>query len=160
VVGLGGRPTARLRHVAAIPAATNLRRAQRRGAWQRSSRSTDRSTRSSWGLVFLTIGIYGFVWYFKINDEARGYLRDESIKPGIALLAILLGWILIIPPFVSYYRTGERIGRMEKQAGIQSPISPALGLLAALVLSAHVLYMQEHLNRIWERAGTPQAPPG
>ena len=106
----------------------------------------------AWGLVFLTLGIYGFVWYYKINDETRRYLEDESIKPGIALLAVLLGWIIIVPPFVSYYRTGQRIERMESKAGVSPPISPALGLLAALVLAVHVLYMQEHLNRVWDRA--------
>jgi hypothetical protein len=112
----------------------------------------------AWGLVFLTLGVYGFVWYYKINDEARRYLQDDTIKPGIALLAILLGWIIIVPPFISYYRTGQRIERMQSKVEVPTPISPALGLLAALVLSLNVLYMQEHLNRVWDRART-QAPP-
>jgi uncharacterized protein DUF4234 len=117
-----------------------------------------RSPLAAWGLLWLTLGIYGFVWYYKINDEARRYLRDENIKPGIALLAILLGWIIIVPPFVSYYRTGERIKRMQAQAGGEPTVSPALGLLAVFVLSLHVVYMQEHLNRVWERAGPPASP--
>jgi hypothetical protein len=45
---------------------------------------------------------------------------------------------------------------MESKAGVSPSISPALGLLAALVLAVHVLYMQEHLNRVWDRAA-PQA---
>lgn len=45
---------------------------------------------------------------------------------------------------------------MQAQAGGEPAVSPALGLLAALVLSLHVVYMQEHLNRIWDRAA-PQA---
>ena len=115
-----------------------------------------RSPLGAWGLVFLTLGVYGFVWYYLINDEARRYLADETIKPVVSLLAILIGWIIIVPPFVSYYRTGERIKRMQAQAGGEPAVSPALGLLAALVLSLHVVYMQEHLNRIWDRAA-PQA---
>lgn len=110
-----------------------------------------RNPLGAWGLTWLTLSVYGFVWYYKINDEARRYLRDETIKPGIALLAILLGWIIIVPPFISYYRTGERIKRMQAQAGMEPPVSPALGLLAAVVLSLHVVYMQEHLNRVWDR---------
>lgn len=113
---------------------------------------TKRGPLGAWGLTLVTLGIYGFVWYYKINDEARRYLRDESIKPGIALLAILLGWIIIVPPFISYYRTGERISRMQEKAGTGQRIVPALGLLAALVLALHVLYMQGELNKVWDRA--------
>lgn len=107
----------------------------------------------AWGLTFLTLGIYYYVWYFKINDEARRYLADDAIKPGIALLAVLLGWVLIIPPFVSMYRTGERIQRMQGKGGVSNTISPALGLLASLFLAINVIYMQENLNRVWDRVG-------
>jgi hypothetical protein len=118
-----------------------------------------RNPLGAWGLVFLTLGVYGFVWYFKINDEARRFLGDESIKPGIALLAVLLGWVIIVPPFISYYRTGERVRRMEEVARIQQQVSPAIGLLAALVMAVHVLYLQEHLNKVWGAyQGAPAAP--
>lgn len=116
-------------------------------------RYTKRGPLGAWGLTLITLGIYGFVWYYKINDEARRYLRDEAIKPGIALLAVLVGWIIIVPPLISYYRTGERIFRMQERAGLQQRIVPALGLLAALVLVLHVLYMQGELNKVWDRAG-------
>ena len=117
-----------------------------------------RSPLASWGLVFLTLGIYGFVWYYKINDEARRFLRDDTIKPGIAVLAVTLGVLILVPPFISYYRTGERIARMETHAQLANPVSPALGLLAALVMAVHVLYLQEHLNRVWDRYVPPQQP--
>ena len=112
------------------------------------------------GLTVITIGIYGFVWYYKINDEARRYLRDDTIKPAMSVLAIIPGFILLVPPFVSYFRTGARIVRMEENAGIQKTVEPVLGLIAALVYSLHVVYYQSHLNKIWERyqAGTPAIP--
>jgi Domain of unknown function (DUF4234) len=112
-----------------------------------------------WGLGFLTLGIYYFVWYYKINDEARRYLSDESIRPGIAVVAITLGVLILVPPFVSIYNTGGRILRMEQKASVSNEISPALGLLASLVLSLHVVYMQEHLNRVWDQAATATVPP-
>jgi uncharacterized protein DUF4234 len=74
------------------------------------------------GLTLVTLFIYGFWWYWKTNDDARRYLRDDTIKPGIALLAITLGVFLIVPPFVSLYNTGERVARMEQKAGVQNPI--------------------------------------
>ena len=127
-----------------------------------------RSPLGVWGLSIITIYIYYFVWYYKINDEARRYLGDESIKPGIALLAVTLGSLLIVPHFVSIYRTGERIQRMQQRAGVQQQISPVLGIVASLFFILHIPYMQEALNKIWTlyqvpAQGTPQpgiAPPG
>ena len=104
-----------------------------------------------WGLSIITLFIYYFVWYYKINDEARRYLGDEEIKPGVALLAITLGILLIVPPFVSIYRTGERVQRMQEKAGVPQQISPALALLGSLVLHVHVPYIQENLNKVWRR---------
>src|SRR5467141_2326339 len=104
-----------------------------------------RSPLGVWGLAIVTIFVYYFVWYFKINREARDYLGDQSIKPGIALLAVLLGWVLIVPPFISVYHTGQRIERMQQKAGVQQTISPALCLLASFFYSVHMIYMQEHL---------------
>src|SRR5258708_20051630 len=86
---------------------------------------TRRSPLGVWlGLRLITLGIYYFVWYYKINNEARRYLNDESIRPGISLLAITLGGFLILPPFISYYNTGKRIRRMQEQAGISQRIAP------------------------------------
>jgi len=115
-----------------------------------------RSPLGAWGLTLLTLGIYGLVWYYKINDEARRYLRDDSIKPGIALLALLPGAILIIPPFISYYHTGERIQRMQEKAGLSSTLSPALFLLASFVAGVHLIHGQEGLNKVWRTEVTRQ----
>ena len=101
------------------------------------------------GLPLITLGIYHAVWYYKVNNEARRYLRDNSIRPGIALLAVTLGVVLILPPFVSIYRTGTRVQRMQEQAGTRSRIEPALALILAF-LGFHTLYIQSHLNNIWD----------
>ena len=77
------------------------------------------------GLPIITLGIYRFVWYHKVNDEARRYLRDDSIRPGISVLAITLGLLLLVPPFVSIYRTGERVRRMQENAGVEGEIGRA-----------------------------------
>ena len=103
------------------------------------------------GLPLITLGIYRLVWYYKINNEARRYLGDEKISPGISLLAVTLGAFLIIPPFVSIYNTCSRIGRMQERAGLDSRIEPVIGLLLVFVFALDTLYMQSHLNRIWDR---------
>ena len=113
------------------------------------------------GLTFITLGIYGLWWYWKTNDDARRYLRDDSIRPGIALLAITLGIFLIVPPFISLYHTGERVGRMQAKAGVPAPISPALNLILCIVVGfIGYAYTQEHVNRVWDAAGGVAAPAG
>jgi hypothetical protein len=117
-----------------------------------------RSPLGVWGLSIITIGIYGFVWWYKINDEARRYLGDENIKPGVSVLALIPGFILLVPPFISTYRTGERIVRMEQKAGVQQQVSPALGILTYIVYWIVGPYYQSHLNKIWDRYLQPAQP--
>jgi hypothetical protein len=115
---------------------------------------------AAWGLSIITIGIYYWVWYFKINDEARRYLRDDTIRPGISLLAVTLGILILVPPFVSVYRTGQRIVRMQENAQVQQHTEPVLGVVLAFLYSLHIPYYQSGLNRVWDAyRGAPPAPP-
>jgi hypothetical protein len=114
------------------------------------------------GLPFITLGIYSYVWIYKVNDEARRFLRDDSIKPGLSVLAFIPGFILIVPPFVAVYRLGTRIARMEEAAGLPSRASGGIGLLLAFVFSLYPLYYQSHLNGVWDRyyqGSTMPTPP-
>lgn len=107
------------------------------------------------GLPIITLGIYHFVWHYKVNDEARRYLRDPTIRPAISVLALLLGWILIVPPFVSIYRTGGRVRRMQANAGIPDRCEPWIALILAFIFGLHSLYLQSQLNRIWDAYSRP-----
>jgi hypothetical protein len=113
------------------------------------------------GLPLITLGIYSYVWIYKVNDEARRFLRDDSIKPGLSVLAFIPGFILIVPPFVAIYRLGQRIARMEAQGGSPSRASGGIGLLLAFVFTLYPLYYQSHLNGLWDRyiwaGGVPSA---
>ncbi len=103
------------------------------------------------GLPLITLGIYFFVWWYKINNEARRYLRDPSIRPGVSLLAVLLGWILIVPPLVSVYTTAQRVRRMQDAANLSGDrCNPWIALLLRFVFGLDVLYLQTSLNQIWE----------
>ncbi len=109
--------------------------------------------RSPWavlGLGIVTLGIYYLWWYYRINDDARRYLRDYELRPFTSLLAITLGWLILIPPFVSYFRTGKRIRQMQRRAGANAEHSAGLGLV--LFILANLLggvYAQYGLNRVW-----------
>lgn len=103
------------------------------------------------GLSIITLGIYWFYWYYKINDEIRRFEKNDKVRPGVALLAVTLGWLIIVPPFISVYNTSLHIVQMEKGAGIQQELSPALNVILLLVVAVGVgMYSQEHFNRIWD----------
>ena len=34
------------------------------------------------GLPLITLGIYTYVWMYKVNDEARRFLGDDSSSPA------------------------------------------------------------------------------
>jgi hypothetical protein len=103
------------------------------------------------GLSIITLGIYWFYWYYKVNDEIRRFQKDDNVRPGIALLAVTLGWLIIVPPFISVYNTSLHVVQMEQRAGIQQELSPALNVILLLVVAVGVgMYSQEHLNRIWD----------
>jgi uncharacterized membrane protein len=106
-----------------------------------------------WPLI--TLGVYYFVWYYKINREARDFDQRIEVNPTWSLLAVLVGWIIIVPPFVSIYRTGDRIARMQEAAGLPATCSGVLGLVLTFVASLQSLYYQAELNKIWVHLGNP-----
>jgi hypothetical protein len=103
-----------------------------------------------WSLV--TLGIYYVVWYYKVNRE----LRDAcgvTVNPLVAVLAVTIGWILIVPPFVSWYRTFTRIVEAQRNAGLTHEASPILGfilyVIAVFILPVELIYAQDELNKLW-----------
>jgi Domain of unknown function (DUF4234) len=114
------------------------------------------------GLSLITLGIYFFYWYWKVNDELARFERDDSISPTRSLMAILFGWIIIVPPFIAMYNTAKHVQGDEQRLGIQPELEPALTIVFLLLFSVvNGLYIQEHLNRIWDRAlrDVPPTPP-
>jgi hypothetical protein len=111
------------------------------------------------GLVFLTLGIYYFVWYYKVNRELRDLGRatgQEEVlgrSPGKSLLAITLGWLIIVPPFVSFYRTLQRIQAAQAVGETAETMNVWLGfalyLVGLMTLPVEVIYAQSELNLVW-----------
>lgn len=105
-------------------------------------------------LSILTLGIYGAFWYYAINRELRDL--GEDVSPGVALLAVTLGAVLVVPPFVSWYRTGARLRRLERSVGVRDTISGGftltMALLSVLVVPAVILIVavQRHANRLYD----------
>lgn len=105
------------------------------------------------GLSFITLGIYFLYWYYKINDEIKRFEHDDSISPTRSLMALLFGWIIIVPPFIAMYNTAKHVRTIEERMGVTSQLEPALVIVIMVLVSiGNGLYIQEHLNAIWGRA--------
>jgi hypothetical protein len=109
-------------------------------------------------LSIVTLGIYYVVWYYKVNRE----LRDASgidVSPVVAIIAITIGWVILVPPFISWYRTFERIQQAQRQAGLATEVSPIIGfilyLIALAFLPVETLYAQDELNKLWRARIAP-----
>jgi hypothetical protein len=73
------------------------------------------------GLSVITLGIYGFYWYYQINDEIRRFEKDDTISPVRSLMAILFGWLIIVPPFIAVWNTANHVLKMQERVGVQGP---------------------------------------
>jgi hypothetical protein len=104
-----------------------------------------------WPLI--TLGIYHLYWWYKINEEARRLDPSIEVSPVLSLLALFPGALIIVPPFVTVYRTGDRIRSMQRAAGMKPDVLPIVGLLLVFLFSLYALYYQISLNGIWSKLG-------
>jgi hypothetical protein len=141
-------------------------------AYEMKIRGTEHEVkvRSPWAvalLPFITFGIYHFVWWYKINKELKAYGEakgyDLGQNPTNSLLALVPGFIIIIPPLVSYWRGTKRVMGAAKLGG-KEPVNGWIALLLYLFISpAMFAYLQVSLNHVWEQDADPlpghEAPP-
>ena len=112
------------------------------------------------GLSFITLGIYFFVWYYKINDELRRVQHDETISPMRSLMAMVFGWLIIVPPFIAMWNTAKHVQGMETRLGVTQRVEPAIALILMFLFSlGNGIYLQDHLNRGWDAAAGRMAVP-
>jgi mannose/fructose/N-acetylgalactosamine-specific phosphotransferase system component IIC len=113
------------------------------------------------GLAFITVTIYFFVWYYKINDEIRRFENDQTISPTRSLMAMIFGWLIIVPPFIAMYNTAKHVQALETRVGVRQTLEPALTIVLMFVFSiGNTIYIQEHMNRVWDQAvGAGEASP-
>jgi hypothetical protein len=110
------------------------------------------------GLGLITLGIYHFFWWYFVNREMADYGQANGVdlgdNPVLSVLAITLGALLIIPPFVSLWRTLRRVERAQNHALGSNNIGVILLFILAfipLVNLAVLPIMQSNLNQVWER---------
>jgi drug/metabolite transporter (DMT)-like permease len=115
--------------------------------------------RNPWGvfgLSIITIGVYFFVWWYKINNELNNY--GVTNDPTKATLAMTIGAFIIVPPFISSYNTADRILKTQLKANASERMIPVLALLLSIVVGLFATpYYQSQLNKVWDAEATKGA---
>lgn len=110
------------------------------------------------GLSIITFGIYYWYWWYQINRE----MRDSSagripVDPIMSLVAITFGVFILIPPFVSFHKTGRRAQEAGRLAGRPEVLSMWVYWLLYLFTGyGGAIYLQWELNKVW--TAMSQAP--
>ena len=111
-----------------------------------------------WSLV--TFGIYALYWIYvtakDLSEYGKAKGHDLGQKPGMTLAALLIGWILIVPPIVAIYRQAKRIQQAQRLAGLPQKMNGWLALVLYLVIfPVFYAYQQSELNKAWAAEGGP-----
>ena len=100
-------------------------------------------------LTLVTLGIYGFVWWYKSFQEMKDY-SGEGIGGVVGLiLAILIGFV---PPFIM----SAEVGNLYAAEGQEKPVSAITGLWNLLPLVGTLIWLaktQNALSAFWEAHG-------
>jgi hypothetical protein len=118
------------------------------------------------GLSLITLGVYYVFWYYFINREMRDLGDSRGVdlghSPITSVVAVTLGALIIIPPFVSIWKTGRRMEGAQRTAGASGGSGPlffVLHLIPIVNLFAPV-YMQTELDKVWRAVGERNTDPG
>lgn len=123
------------------------------------------------GLMLVTLGIYFFVWWYKVNAELAELGRTRGTaelgdNPGNSLLAMIPGACVIVPPYISVYNGSNRLRAAERLVGLPPGTEAGLMLVLYIFISPVAIYIfQSDLNKVLEAQGTgtgqiPAAEPG
>lgn len=100
-----------------------------------------------WYVVsIVTVGIGAIVWYYKLNADAKRLSGNKAWSPGLSVLAVTLGSLIVVPAYVSMWRTWSRIREATGLDGLSAGIQFCL-VFIPLVSIAYYGYLQSKLNR-------------
>lgn len=94
----------------------------------------------------LTAGIYWFYWHWRVNRDLRDAFT-MPVGPFLSLLAVTVGWGLVFPPFLAWWRLLGRIDEAQRRRGVGNRIAKPVGFLLFLTLLLGPVYAQAELNR-------------
>lgn len=111
-----------------------------------------RSTGISILLYIVTLGIYGFVWWFKVHAEMKRH-RGEGLGGGLAVVISI-----IISPVMAYI-TANEVQKLYEARGQEPPVRTTTGLWyfpgSFIIVGPIVWFVKVNgaLNDYWRSVG-------
>jgi hypothetical protein len=109
-----------------------------------------RTTGLSILFFIITVGIYGWFWYYGVHDEMKRHRNGQGLGGGLAL--ILAIFVSIVMPFL----TADEVGKLYEARGQPKPVSAITGLWILLPLIGGIIWFVKTngaLNAYWESLG-------
>lgn len=98
-------------------------------------------------LLCAFVPFYSLFWYYRLCKELGEWSQGRiHTDPGKSLLAVTLGWIVIVPPIVSWAGTMSRIREAQAMAGLPQRATFWGSVGRAFLLSFHIKWLQDQLN--------------
>ena len=110
-----------------------------------------RSTGLCFVLFIVTLGIYGFVWWYKTHNEMKRH-SGEGLGGGLALVLAIIPLVSIVMVFF----TPSEVGKLFERRGQRPPVSGVTGLWTLLPLLGGVVWFVKTngaLNAYWRSLG-------
>ncbi len=113
---------------------------------------TVRSTGTCILLFIVTLGIYGWFWYFQTHEEMKKHSGDGL---GGAIALVLAIFVSIIMPYLN----SAEVGKLYERRGQQQPVSAATGLWVFpgvfIIVGPIVWFVKTNgaLNDYWRSVG-------
>jgi putative oligomerization/nucleic acid binding protein len=123
-----------------------------------------------WVVVFsfFSLYIYAAFWWYFVNRELRdlGRARDSrelGDSPGLSVLAVTLGALVIVPPIVSTYRGCRRVQAAQRLVGRADVLNGWIALILFVLIGTTLIpflfaYIQSELNKVWESEEIAERP--
>ena len=112
-----------------------------------------------WSGAWSITGVYALYWVYvtakDLSEYGKAKGRDLGQNPTMTLLAITIGWLIIVPPLVAIYRQAKRIQQAQALNGVE-PFNGWIALAFYLLLSpVYFGYAQSELNKVWAAENGP-----
>ena len=102
-------------------------------------------------LTIITCGIYGLIWIYRVSQELKLFLNDDSVNPG---LEVFLNIICFPYGIYWFYKTGKLVYTAEKKANLEAKDDSLLYLLLVIFVGVggiiSMAILQSSLNKIWQ----------
>jgi hypothetical protein len=121
------------------------------GGFQQQGPMPPKNPVAEWLLSYF-VPFYGLYWFHRANKEMEAWSNGRiEYNPTSSLLAITLGWFILVPPFIAWSSFMNRIREAQRTAGLPQTANFWGSVGRAFLISYNVKWHQDQFNEIGTR---------